>query len=113
MGLSAYLEPQRIRLLTGNSKEDALRELASVLDGCMPGLTKETIFKEVWERELQLTTRVSPGIALPHAIFPGVEGTFIAVGIHKEGIVYDAREDNIGTADEGKRLCKRLFTGIL
>ena len=95
MGLSAYLEPQRIRLLTGNSKEDALRELASVLDGCMPGLTKETIFKEVWERELQLTTRVSPGIALPHAIFPGVEGTVIAVGIHKEGIIYDAREDGL------------------
>ncbi len=93
MGFSDYLKQEQILFFHQTSKIDAIGKLSEAVSVQLPGYTKEEIIKAVWEREELLTTRIAPGIAIPHATFPGMKTTHIAVGISSEGILYDAKED--------------------
>ncbi len=94
MGFSDYLMQDHIFLLDqGISKTEALNLLALSLAQRLPDIDKNTIVQSVWQREEQLSTRIAPGIAIPHATLPNVTGTYIAVGVCAEGMVYDAPED--------------------
>ncbi len=93
MSFSKYLHQDRILFFHNTSKEEALRELAASIARCVPAFDSDTIMKAVWDREELFTTRIAPGIAIPHATFPDIHETYIAVGISPVGISYDAKDD--------------------
>ncbi|GAB6089530.1 PTS sugar transporter subunit IIA [Spirochaeta dissipatitropha] len=93
MSIAEYLSPDRIILLKRSTKEGAVLELVKALCASLPGLDQDQISTAIWEREQLMSTRISPLIAVPHAQLPGVEGSYIAVGKSRRGLIYDARDD--------------------
>jgi len=81
--------------LKGETKEEIFNELVDMLSAQGRILDRETVLKDIWERENIMNTVMKNGIAMPHARTDGTDDLSVAVGIKKEGI--DLKAD-----DEGK-----------
>jgi PTS system nitrogen regulatory IIA component len=86
MELSEYLTPQRVAILNGSTKTDALQELVGVLVDSNVGAGREELQRAVWQREEMMSTGIGHGLAIPHVRMPGLTGTAMAVGISRNGI---------------------------
>jgi len=95
MALSDYLTPSRVVFLRSLTKIDAFDELAACLADETPDLQKTDILNEVWKREMFLPTRISTSIAMPHAIIHEIPHSLIAIGISREGILYEDSKDDL------------------
>jgi fructose-specific phosphotransferase system IIA component len=85
--LLSYIKPECISLnLKGETKEEIISELVDLLDAQGKLLDRETVLKDVWEREQSMNTGMEHGIALPHAKTDGVDNLVVAMGIKKDGI---------------------------
>lgn len=94
MSISRYIDRSRVMFLRNKTKKGALSELCGVMAKHVPGVGKNAILSAVLEREELLTTKIAPGIAIPHARIPGMEKTLIAVGKSAGGVTYDAKDDS-------------------
>ena len=84
--------------LKANTKDEAIKELADLLEksGCVTN--KEILISDIFEREKACSTGLEKGIALPHAKTDGVDETCVAIGIKKSGIDFaslDGKPSNI------------------
>ena len=87
MKLSALLTPDRIRIpLEANSKDDAIRELVSLL-GKEPDVA-DAILGAVLERERRMATGIGRGVAIPHGKSPHVGELEVSFGIVAEPLDY-------------------------
>ena len=89
MSLADYLTPSRTLILPTDDRDQAIDMLATAVCADEPRLTKEEVFDRIIEREQKLTSRLEPGIALPHAVFEEYETTLLAMGLSKAGIPWD------------------------
>ena len=79
--------------LQGDTKEEVITELidALVASGAIDEAAAPELFGEILAREEEATTGVGRGIALPHVRSSDVvEITYIAVGLHAEGVEWQA-----------------------
>jgi len=76
------------------SKKRLLEVLAELLAADNPGLQPETVFEHLLERERLGSTGLGHGIALPHARMKEVEGALGAFIQLREGIDFDAIDEN-------------------
>ena len=83
--LTQYLTPERVTVLTGTTKADALQELIDVIVASN-GVKGDELAKEVWKREELMSTGIGNGLAIPHVRLAGVKHASIAVGVSAEGI---------------------------
>jgi PTS system nitrogen regulatory IIA component len=75
------------------SKKRVLQQLGELLASGAPGLDPEAVFEHLLERERLGSTGLGHGIALPHARADQVEhavGAFVQL---KEGVDFDAMDD--------------------
>ncbi len=93
MSIAEYISPKRIVLLKSKTKKGAFSELVRVILREDRSLDREEVTGALLEREALFSTRIAPGIAIPHAQIPRMQQTLIAVGKSTEGITYDARSD--------------------
>ena len=94
MNLAEYLPPDRVLLLKGRTKADALAELADVLGEAGLGVGREELREAIWKREGIMSTGIGQGLAVPHVRMPGVKTAAVAVGISPEGIADYESLDN-------------------
>ncbi len=81
-------------LLPPLSREEALHKMvARLVQGT--DLEEERTYTAVLEREATLSSRVSPQIAMPHAILPERTETLVILGICPDGIDWDSRDEPI------------------
>ena len=115
MKLSSFLAPDRIRIpLAARSKEEALRELISLLG--KSEAEAEALLASVLERERTMSTGIGRGIAIPHGKSPHVKGLEIAFGISAEPIDYAALDRKpvrvffllVSPPDDAARHCEAL-----
>ena len=67
MELINLIQENTIRVpLTANDRQEAIGELVDILGGAGAISDSETIRQLVWERELQRTTGIGEGLAIPH-----------------------------------------------
>lgn len=85
-----YLDPKLVVFLEENDRDAVLRSLVDQLDQQKKLKDKEAFFKAILEREKIVSTGIGMGVAIPHAKLPGYDSFFIAVGIHRKGISWDA-----------------------
>jgi mannitol/fructose-specific phosphotransferase system IIA component (Ntr-type) len=71
-------------------KPTFLTALAAEVAARLPGLDAEALVARLLEREEQQSTGVGNGLALPHAMLPGLEKTVVAVGRTREGVDFAA-----------------------
>ncbi len=91
MKLSKILSPDLIKIgLESGSKEEVIRELIAVLDN--NGLVRDAdqAFSDVIERELQQSTGLEKGIAIPHGKSDSVSRLVGVLGICAQGIDFSS-----------------------
>ncbi|MGA2378829.1 MAG: diadenylate cyclase [Spirochaetia bacterium] len=88
--LARYLLPTRIVTLRSRTREGAIRELAAVLASGDTGLDPEVVIDAVRNREKIVSSWIAPGIAIPHARLPVLEGIEVAVGRSRAGVAWDS-----------------------
>ncbi|MBN1834771.1 MAG: PTS sugar transporter subunit IIA [Spirochaetales bacterium] len=85
------LDPGCIELaLKARRKEEALAELAGLLARAGRIADPEELTKALVAREKLTSTGIGAGIAIPHAMLPGLQETILAIGRKPEGLPFDA-----------------------
>lgn len=88
--ISKYLSPKTITFLHAEKREEALKELVTLLDQAHKLDDADVFYDAIIERENLVTTGIGMGVALPHAKLSGYDTFFIAIGIHSKGLEWNA-----------------------
>lgn len=91
MLLSELLTAERVKVpLVSRTKGDVLRELVELVANGRTAIDPEPILAAVRERELVLSTGIGAGIAIPHGKTPLVDQLFVAAGVARDAIDFEA-----------------------
>lgn len=80
--------------LSGATKEAVFAELADAITAVRPECDQSEMLAALWEREKKMSTGIVPGVAIPHAIYRGINSVVGAIGISKSGIDYGALDNS-------------------
>jgi len=94
MQLGELIKPQHVVDLKGKTKEEVLRELVRVAGRCSEVQDEESLYEAILERELEYTTGIGLGIAVPHAKIDAVRGKIVILGRSAEPIEFNALDDH-------------------
>jgi PTS system nitrogen regulatory IIA component len=88
--IASYIKKEHLFFLGGRSKEEVISQLVHhlFLKGVI--VEEERFLEAILLREELTSTGIGKGIALPHAKLPIYKEFFIAIGILKEAIEWDA-----------------------
>ena len=81
--------------LKAAAKEGVIRELLEAIDRNSRLPDMELCYRDILEREREISTYYGNGIAMPHARTAGTDKFIIAVGIRPEGVRYDDDDDSM------------------
>ena len=81
------LSPEKILIKEIDTKNDALRELITLLSNSSHVLNYQSLEKGIFEREEIMSTGIGLGVAVPHVRSDAVSNLIMAVGIFKNGIM--------------------------
>lgn len=93
MKIFDLLTADRICILTTTKKKEALETIADLLATADTVKDPVELKKAVFDRENIISTSIGLGIAIPHVRLPSVTEMTIAVGVAKNGIEYQAFDD--------------------
>ncbi len=91
--IADYLEEDLIFFLEEKTRDELLFTLVNHLHEKKKLPSKETFYRAILEREKIVSTGIGMGVAIPHAKLQEVPHFFIAVGIQKEGLEWNALDD--------------------
>jgi fructose-specific phosphotransferase system IIA component len=93
MKLAEYLTPARVKLgLAGDTKEEVIEELVSLLADTHEVTDADVIFEAVMNRERQGSTGLENGVAIPHAKSDAVKKLSVVLGISREGVDFASKD---------------------
>lgn len=93
--VSNYLDPSTVQFLDVTSRNEVIAKLSESLVSCYSlSEYKDEFIEAVLEREAVASTGIGLAVALPHAKLSSFDDFFIAVGVLKKGINWNAM-DNI------------------
>jgi diadenylate cyclase len=90
--LARYLSPARIMTVRSRTREGAIRELAGALPLSDASLSVDVVVSAVRARERIVSSRIAPGIAIPHARLPDINGIEIVMGRSRGGVAWDSSD---------------------
>lgn len=91
MNILDILSPQAVKVpLAATNKHDAIDELVDVLAEANLIADPGALKRVVWEREMQRSTGIGEGLAIPHGKCPGSKRLVMAIGRPTEPIPFDA-----------------------
>ncbi|HMS18441.1 MAG TPA: PTS sugar transporter subunit IIA [Planctomycetota bacterium] len=90
MDITSLVNSERVVTLKADSKENALKALVKVLAKTKQVTNEKELAKAISDRERILSTGIGYGIAIPHAKIPSVSDFIAAIGISKDGIVFES-----------------------
>ncbi|NYV27214.1 PTS sugar transporter subunit IIA [Streptobacillus felis] len=79
--------------LQAKNKNALLKEMFKGLENNENIINKEKAFEDLLEREVLGTTGIGRGVAIPHAKTDAVKDIIITVGVVKDGIEYEAVDE--------------------
>ncbi len=88
MDLKEFLTPKRVVKVNGSTKGAVFSKLVEVICRDVPHTSYQEVLEQVWDREKSFVTRLSPGIAIPHARIDSIGQTVVAVGWSSKGVDY-------------------------
>ncbi len=91
--ISDFIKPESVVFeLDGTDRDEILAELTEKLISLNSNLKREEIFDSLVKREEKMSTLVSAGFAVPHAVSSSVSETVIALGVSHKGIEFNMTE---------------------
>lgn len=81
--------------LAAAGRDAVIAELVDLLvdRSAIPPAAREDVLRAVLAREESMTTGLGGGVAVPHALCEHVEEVVGALGIHAEGVAWEALDD--------------------
>ncbi len=120
LSLEKFIRPERVLLLKGTTKAEALRELIACMHSASEVKKPEALTDAVFHREALMSTGIGLGVAIPHVRLSSVTDIVMAVGVSRDGIAdyetLDAQPVHVvfliaaGEKQHGEYL--RLLSGI-
>jgi mannitol/fructose-specific phosphotransferase system IIA component (Ntr-type) len=88
--------------LRGSSKEEIIRELVDIMARSLEPkerkrFNRDRLVADMLDRERTMSTGLRSGIAVPHAKTDGVRELYVAIGIKKEGVDFEALDGEPST----------------
>jgi len=94
MFLYDIFPPELIKIgLEADDKDEAFEEMADFFCQSVKISNRNDVLEALWERESKMSTGIQKGIAIPHGKVKNLESVFGVLGISKNGIEYDALDD--------------------
>jgi fructose-specific phosphotransferase system IIA component len=94
MKIAELLKEDRISLnLKASNKDDAIKEIGSLLTNAKEITAHQLFLKHVFEREALNTTGIGNHIAIPHARTEAVNDFIVAFGRSKQGIEFSSLDN--------------------
>jgi PTS system nitrogen regulatory IIA component len=91
LSLRDYLQKKLVLWdLPSLDKQSFIKDLVARVVAVLPAVDEQELLDRLLEREAQQSTGIGGGIALPHAIVGGLEGTALLVGRCREGLDFAA-----------------------
>ncbi|NOQ86922.1 MAG: hypothetical protein GQ554_08595, partial [Deltaproteobacteria bacterium] len=86
-----YIQKDLVNLnLLSKKKEDAIREIAQLMQNTREVVDFESFLEDVFERERLGTTGIGDEIAIPHARTDAVNQLIIAIGRSTNGVEFES-----------------------
>jgi PTS system nitrogen regulatory IIA component len=86
-----YIQKELVNLnLLSGEKEDAIREVAQLIQNTQEVVNFERFLEDVFEREKLGTTGIGDEIAIPHARTDSVDRLVIAIGRSTNGVEFES-----------------------
>ena len=93
MRLTDYITTKHVKIgLEGESKEEVIEELVSLLADTSDVSDADAIYEAVMSREREGSTGLEKGVAIPHAKSDAVKSLSIVVGISRDGINFESQD---------------------
>jgi len=90
--LEKLLSEERVKIgMSAKNKEEALKELVELLN--LPENSKNLVLEALKKREVIGSTGIGRGIAIPHTRSTVVNEVYLAIGISKEGVDFQALDN--------------------
>ncbi|AAP97994.1 PTS fructose-specific enzyme IIBC component [Chlamydia pneumoniae TW-183] len=88
--LFSLLSPRLVMFLGKHSRDEILQDLTDLVDAAGLLEDKQAFFDALVRRENIMSTGIGMGVAIPHGKLESCSNFFIAIGIHTQGILWDA-----------------------
>lgn len=88
--VSDHLNSHLVKFLEVQDRDQAISQMVDLIDqaGYLKG--KEEFHDAIMQREKIVSTGIGMGVAIPHAKLAGYDDFFIAIGILKQGVEWNA-----------------------
>ena len=117
--ISNYLDKKFITFLGVEARDEALLAMVEVLSAAGKIENKDEFFQALVDRETIVSTGIGMGVAIPHAKLPSYDDFFIAIGVLKDGVDWDALDGApvrvifmIGGPDDKQTEYLQILSGI-
>lgn len=88
--ISDYLDPRLVAFLDVNSRDEAIQALVEIIHRTGRLQDKFAFYEAIIEREKIVSTGIGMGAAIPHAKLPAYDDFFIAIGVLRQGLDWEA-----------------------
>lgn len=93
ISLENILPPERVVLLESSTKDDALKELASVVGKAGEVQDVDLLVAAILEREAIMSTGIGLGIAIPHAKIESISDFVVGLGKSERGLEFNSLDN--------------------
>lgn len=93
MSLAQQLTPDGIVFVDSRTKEEVFRLLAGRIARAHASLDQSLLVGRILDRERVVSTKVGPGVAIPHAVVDEMKESRVAVAVSRGGIAYDSHDE--------------------
>lgn len=94
MHISHYMSPDLVAFLDVGTQQEALKQLVNQVFKTGRLANKDSFYQAIIDRENIVSTGIGMGVAIPHAKLPAYDQFFIAIGILKTPVDWNALDDS-------------------
>ncbi|HEV8050898.1 MAG TPA: PTS sugar transporter subunit IIA [Parachlamydiaceae bacterium] len=88
--ISDYLDPRLVAFLDVDNRDEAIQTLVSMIHQTGKLQDKYAFYEAIIEREKIVSTGIGMGAAIPHAKLTSYDEFFIAIGVLRKGLDWNA-----------------------
>jgi PTS system nitrogen regulatory IIA component len=88
--ISKYLDPRLVAYLDVDTRDEAIKELVKLIHKTGRLQDQHAFYEAIIERERIVSTGIGMGAAIPHAKLSAYDDFFIAIGVIRKGLDWNA-----------------------
>lgn len=119
VNISDYLDPRLVAFLEVDTRDEAIKTLVNMVNQTGRLSDKTAFYDAIIEREKIVSTGIGMGAAIPHAKLAAFDDFFIAIGILRKGIDWNALDGSsvrliflIGGPDDKQTEYLRILSNL-